>query len=85
MSRFRRRRTVACAQLVELVTDYLEGGLRPAQRVAVEEHLAVCSHCAGYVEQVREMLVLTAATHDDRVQIAPDVLDELTARFRSRH
>ena len=85
MSRPRRRRTVACQQLVEMVTDYLEGGLRPAERAAVEEHLTVCDHCSGYVEQVREMLVLTAARRDDDAQLPPDVLDSLTARFRGRH
>lgn len=85
MSRPRRRRTVACRRLVEMVTDYLEGGLRPAERIAVEEHLSVCGHCAGYVEQVRQMLVLTAAPRDGDAALPPDVLERLTTRYRGRH
>ncbi len=82
MNASRRRREVVCQQLVELVTDYLQGDLKPADRAAVERHLAVCGHCAGYVEQVRRMLELTAAPAPEPV---PDAfLDELTARFRAR-
>ncbi len=60
----RQRRLVVCQQLVELVTDYLEGDLAPADRAAVEAHLAQCGHCHGYVEQVRRMLALTARTDE---------------------
>lgn len=52
-------RDVSCRRLVELVTDYLEGALRPSDRAAVEAHLAHCDPCDGYVAQVRRMLELT--------------------------
>jgi anti-sigma factor RsiW len=79
----RRRRSVVCQQLVELVTDYLEGDLAPEDRAAVEAHLAQCGHCAGYVEQVRRMLELTAAL--PAAEHVPDeLLDSLTDRYRRR-
>jgi anti-sigma factor RsiW len=82
MSRLRRqRRVVVCQQLVELVTDYLEGDLAPAHRAAVEAHLAQCGHCTGYVEQVRRMLELTAALPSGG-QVPEDLLDTLTTRYR---
>lgn len=84
MSRFGQRRSVICQQLVELVTDYLEGELHPDQRTAVEAHLAHCGPCAGYVQQVRRMLELTAGTLDEHAAIPPDVLAALTARYRQR-
>ncbi len=81
--RLRRRRHVVCQQLVEMVTDYVEGDLDPLERAAVEEHLARCGHCTGYVQQVRAMLALTAGlSHADEVPDA--IVDGLTALYRGR-
>jgi anti-sigma factor RsiW len=44
---------VTCRELVELVTDYLEGALPPRTLSHVEEHLVICDPCAAYVEQMR--------------------------------
>jgi anti-sigma factor RsiW len=49
---------LACRELVELVTDYFEGALSPADRVRFEAHIAGCEHCTTYVEQMREMLTV---------------------------
>jgi anti-sigma factor RsiW len=83
MTRLRRRsRQIVCQQLVELVTDYLEGDLDEADRAAVEEHLAACGHCTRYVQQVRRMLELTAGP--DPEPVPEELLDDLAARFRRR-
>ena len=84
MSRLRRRRTVVCRQLVEMVTDYLEGDLDPVERAAVQAHLAGCGHCTGYVEQVRRMLALTAGLHHTG-DVPPELVERLTTRYRERH
>ena len=84
MSRIRRRRTVVCQQLVEMVTDYLEGDLDPVERAAVEAHLEQCGHCTGYVQQVRRMLELTAGVHDASHTLPGELLDALTARYREQ-
>ena len=44
---------MACQELVELVTDYLEGVLGPVQTRRVNEHLAGCEGCESYIAQVR--------------------------------
>ena len=80
----RRRRSVVCQQLVELVTAYLEGDLDPVDRAAVEEHLSQCGHCTGYVEQVRRMLELTALQPEDGPEVPADMLDTLTQAYRRR-
>ena len=83
MRRPRRRQAVVCQQLVELVTDYLEGDLDPDRRAAVEAHLAVCGPCSGYVEQVRRMLALAAAPPASG-GIGAERLDALVDRYRRR-
>lgn len=42
-----------CKELVELVTEYLEGRLAPAERQAMDRHLADCDGCRAYLEQMR--------------------------------
>ena len=51
------RRDLACRQVVELVTAYLEGELSAGDRRRFEAHLAACPHCTAYVEQMRVTLV----------------------------
>lgn len=45
--------TVRCDEVVELVTDYLEGALDADLAAEVEAHLLLCAGCAEYVEQIR--------------------------------
>ncbi|HYU86880.1 MAG TPA: MFS transporter [Kribbellaceae bacterium] len=47
---------LACRELVELVTDYLDGVLEPGWRAGFEEHLAGCDGCTEYVRQIRVTL-----------------------------
>ena len=44
---------ISCRQLVELVSDYLEGRLDARSRERFETHLAACPDCREYVDQVR--------------------------------
>jgi anti-sigma factor RsiW len=43
-----------CRDVVELMTDYLEGALSVADRARFEEHIAGCDGCRAYLEQLRE-------------------------------
>ena len=49
---------LSCQELVELVTDYLEGALSRGGRTRFEAHLAGCPHCTLYIEQFRETVRL---------------------------
>jgi anti-sigma factor RsiW len=56
------RADLACRQLVEMVTDYLEGELSADDCARLEQHLVICDPCIHYVEQSRltvEALKLT--------------------------
>jgi anti-sigma factor RsiW len=46
-------RDVACQELVELVTEYLDGALPPDEVAAVDQHLAGCDPCLRYLRQMR--------------------------------
>jgi MFS family permease len=43
---------LACRELVEMVTDYLEGVLPPDLRTTLQEHLDGCDGCSEYVRQI---------------------------------
>ena len=45
---------IECIDLVELVTDYLEGALDQERREMVEAHLRTCDGCKVYLKQMRE-------------------------------
>jgi predicted anti-sigma-YlaC factor YlaD len=69
-----------CQELVEVITDYLEGALSPQDRLRFEEHLALCSGCRNYLEQMRVTISLTGALRTDSI---PDgVREQLLSAFR---
>ena len=49
---------MTCAELVELVTAYLEGTLSDEERRAFDEHLALCPGCDRYLHQFRTTVEL---------------------------
>ena len=57
--RFRSPAGLPCQEVVEMVTDYLEGALSPADHRRLEHHLAGCPHCTEYLAQIRETIRLT--------------------------
>jgi anti-sigma factor RsiW len=71
---------MSCKELVELVTDYLEGSLSWRERRRFEKHIAKCDGCSAYVEQMR-VTVRTMGTLREE-DVPPDVRDELLAAFR---
>jgi anti-sigma factor RsiW len=52
----RRGHELVCQEMVELITDYLEGKLSRSQRRRFEAHLAGCEHCSEYLAQMRGSL-----------------------------
>jgi anti-sigma factor RsiW len=73
--------TISCQELVELVTDYLEGALSPADLRRFEEHIATCDGCTEYLRQLRETIRLVGAI--TREDVSPEAEAELLAVFRS--
>ena len=71
---------LTCQELVELVTDYLEGSLSSGEQARFAAHLADCDYCVGYIEQMR--LTIRALGRLSEDSIAPDVRERLLAQFR---
>ena len=71
---------LVCQQVVELVTDYLEGALSPADRWRFEAHLEGCPHCTEYLAQIRETIRLAGrVTPED---LTPEMRTDLTDLYR---
>jgi anti-sigma factor RsiW len=71
---------MACKELVEVVSDYLEGTLAEDDRRRFEAHLEECPYCVEYVEQFRKTI---AATGELTLEsIAPERRAELMEVFR---
>ena len=71
---------LACRELVELVTDYLEDRLSPADRARFEAHLADCPYCKTYLEQMRQTIRLLGRLPEE--SLSPEARDTLLAAFR---
>ena len=71
---------LTCQELVELVTDYLEQSLAPAERARFEQHLAVCPGCQAYLGQMRKTLTLLGTLSEDSIE--PAARDQLLRTFR---
>jgi anti-sigma factor RsiW len=76
----RRRRDLACREVVELVTDYLEGALDERDRERFERHLDGCDGCTAYLDQMR--LTLRLAGRLEPAAVDPDFRERLVEAFR---
>jgi anti-sigma factor RsiW len=77
---FRRRRTLVCRQVVELLTEYLDDALAPRDRARLEAHLADCPHCTEYLAQLRATIASAGRVETDDLE--PEVVDDLVALYR---
>jgi anti-sigma factor RsiW len=56
---------LTCQEFVELVTAYLEETLSEEQRIAFEEHLALCPGCDTYLDQFRQTITLLGSLPEE--------------------
>jgi anti-sigma factor RsiW len=71
---------LSCQELVELVTDYLEGALSAEDSARFEDHIGRCSPCAVYLEQIRQTIAVTGRLEAE--SLSPEAERELLAAFR---
>jgi anti-sigma factor RsiW len=71
---------MTCRELVELVTDYLEGALASDERARFERHVANCGGCRTYLEQMR--LTAAALGRLTEEEVAPEAEAALRRAFR---
>ena len=71
---------MSCRELVDVITDYLEGTMAPVDRVRFEAHLLECPYCVNYLEQMRETIDALGELTEEA--IGAEARDELLAAFR---
>lgn len=62
---------IPCRQVVERVTDYLEGALSPEELIAFEQHVVMCHGCSATLANIR---AVERATRRLAVQELDDAL-----------
>ena len=73
-------RKISCQELVELVTEYLEGTLPTEDRERFDSHVAACDGCRTYLEQIRVTVALSGRL--TLAQLDPDAETALLEAFR---
>ena len=76
---WRRQKGLTCRELVELVTDYLEGALPRTERARFESHIAACVNCREYLAQFQQTIALTGTLREDDIE--PAARAALLAQF----
>ena len=75
------KREMACIEVVEVVTDYLEGALPARKRRLLEEHLTGCDGCEAYIEQMRRTIEVSGRLRAE--DIPPELGERLLVAFES--
>ncbi len=71
---------LTCRELVELVTDYLEGTLADAERERFDRHVGACDGCANHLDQMR--VTITVVGQIELAHLSEQTTSDLLAAFR---
>lgn len=74
-------RELICQELVEVITDYLEDRMPAERRLLFEEHVAFCSWCRTYLDQMQDTIRATGSLKED--DLSPETRDALLDAFRN--
>jgi anti-sigma factor RsiW len=72
---------VTCREVVELLSDYLDGAIPATDRARLDEHLAECDGCTAALEQLRETIRVTGTLTEE--QVAQEQLEPVRSVFRA--
>ena len=71
---------MSCRQLVEVITDSLEGTMDARDRARFDAHLEECPYCVTYLEQMRETIAVLGELTER--SIGEEARGELLEAFR---
>ena len=69
-----------CQEIVELVTEYLEGTMDADLSAAFDAHLAKCDGCSHYLEQIEATIRIAGTIEPDA--LTPEFQAGLLEAFR---
>jgi anti-sigma factor RsiW len=73
---------ISCQEVVEVITDYLEGRLSREEVAILEAHFALCDGCQWYLDQMR--ITIAAVGRIDDEEVPAELRDTVLAAFRNR-
>jgi anti-sigma factor RsiW len=71
---------ITCQEVVELVTDYLEGALPADEASLFEQHLNFCDGCVWYVDQLRATVATLGHVREE--DVPAETRERLLTAFR---
>ena len=71
---------LSCQEVVELVTDYLDGALATEHAALFEQHLNFCEGCVWYVDQLKATVEVVGEIREEHIE--PEAKDRLMSAFR---
>jgi anti-sigma factor RsiW len=71
---------MSCRELVELVTEYLEGTLPASERARFDAHLKGCDGCRNYIDELRTAIRMVGRLTEE--SLSPGAEAALLATFR---
>jgi anti-sigma factor RsiW len=74
-------KTMECNELVERVTDYLEGAIDTPDRIRLDDHLQMCIGCEAHLGEVRCTLRLLSNMPAE--PMSDELESSLLATFRT--
>jgi anti-sigma factor RsiW len=77
-----RHEHMSCQEVVEVITDYLEGALGPEEAALFEQHVNFCDGCEWYVDQMRATIETVGRIEE--ADVPPAMRATLLAAFRDR-
>jgi predicted anti-sigma-YlaC factor YlaD len=80
MSMLFTRREIPCQEIVELITDYLQGTMSRSESRRLEAHLAGCENCSEYLRQMRVTIRASGMLREE--DLTPETREEFAGMFR---
>jgi anti-sigma factor RsiW len=71
---------MACKELVDVITAYLDGTLPAPDRCRFDSHLAECPHCTEYLAQMRYTIERLGTV--DETTLSRETRQGIIAAFR---
>ncbi|HLW00693.1 MAG TPA: zf-HC2 domain-containing protein [Ktedonobacterales bacterium] len=72
---------LSCQEVVGLVTEYLEAALLPTAQARFEEHIADCSGCQAYIQQIQQTIAMLRKLAED--PLFPETRQQLLHLFQT--
>jgi anti-sigma factor (TIGR02949 family) len=72
----------SCQEMIEVVTNYLDGALPTDEEQRFERHLSRCAGCNTYVDQMCETIRQTGMVPHEE-SLPPALREEIVAQFRN--